>query len=177
MTTTKAAEAALGDAITAAQDARTELEQARQARAELHTRLGNGDATVTAEAIAAADATVRRAELLAEAAEDAIEPAKAAVAAADLAAVVAVARAWAATAPDDEVRAANRAAADAQRHAEELTAQYHRRLRDIGHDLRARSAARVQPGADETGWVGSPSNPEGFNIAGQGALATWDSLR
>ncbi len=142
-----------------------------------NTRLTNGDATVTVEMIATADATVRRAELLAQAAADAIKPAQARIAAADLAAVIDAAAAYAATSPDDEVRRANIEAAAACQRAEELTAHYHRRLRDIGHDLRARGAPRVQPGAAETGWIGTPSNPEGFNIAGQGALATWDSFR
>jgi hypothetical protein len=173
----RSAEASLGQALSAHQDARSELQRVEQARTDLHTRLGQGDATVTAADIAAADAADRRAELLEQAAADAIEPAKARVAAADLATTIQAAAAYARTGPDDEVREANRAAQEAQRHADELAAHLHRRIREIGHDLRARGAARVQPGGDETGWVGTPMNPEGFNIAGGPCLTTWDSLR
>lgn len=176
---TKAAKEGLAQALQRHEDARNDLAEANRRRDELHTRLGQGEAAITADALALADAVVRRAELLHQAAAAAINPAKARVAAADLAVSVDAAAAYAATRPDNEVRRANIAAANARQRAEEVTALYHRRIREIGHDLRARGVPRVPAGADSTGWVGpgEPGGPEGFNIAGGPCLTTWDDLR
>jgi hypothetical protein len=173
-----AAEQALADAHARVEAADEAAAAADLARDGLLERLRAGDETVFSNTLAAADAACRRSELLAVAARDAVPIAEAKVRDADLAAVVAEARDYLKSGDLKRIREAWAEARRAKDHAEQITVAHHRVITDLGRRLQAHGAPRQPPGADVTGWCGRPhpGGPEGFTIAGQGALTTWDDL-
>ena len=174
----RAAEQALSAAHTRVEDADQAVTAADHAREQLLTRLRAGDETVSSSALATADAACRPSELLAVAARDAVPIAQAKVRDADLSAAVAEARAYLKSGDLKRIRDAWTEARRAKDLAEEITVAHHRVITDLGRRLQAHGAPRQPPGADVTGWCGRPhpGGPEGFTIAGQGALTTWYDL-
>ena len=173
----RAAEQALSAAHARVEDADQAVTAADATRDGLLDRLRAGDETVGANTLSIADAACRRSELLAVAARD-LPIAQAKVRDADLSAAVAEARAYLKSGDLKRIREAWEEARRANAYAEEITVAHHRVITDRGRRLQAHGAPRQPPGADVTGWCGRPhpGGPEGFTIAGQGALTTWDDL-
>jgi len=171
-----AAEQALADAHARVEAADEASAAADLTRDGLLERLRAGDETVFSNTLSAADAACRRSELLAVAARDALPIAEAKVRDADLAAVVAEARDYLKSGDLKRIRDAWAEARRAKDHAEQITVAHHRVITDIGRRLQAHGAPRQPPDSGVTGWCGRPhpGGPEGFTIAGQGALTTWD---
>ena len=173
-----AAEQALADAHARVEAADEASAAADLTRDGLLERLRAGDETVFSNTLATADAACRRSELLALAARDALPIAEAKVRDADLSAVVAEARDYLKSGDLKRIRDAWAEARRAKDHAEQITVAHHRVITDIGRRLQAHGAPRQPPDSGVTGWCGRPhpGGPEGFTIAGQGALTTWDDV-